>query len=50
MVEVWGMIASSPWPNTLCRPPAIGSSAAPSSPCRTSRTGVEPGTWDARAQ
>ena len=50
MVEVWGMIASSPCPNTLCRPPAIGSSAAPSSPCRTSRTGVEPGTWDARAQ
>ena len=44
MVEVCGMIASSPCPNTLWRPPAMGSSAAPSSPCSTSRTGVESGT------
>ena len=44
MVEVCGMMLRPGCPNTLCRPPAIGSSAAPSSPCSTSRTGVEPGT------
>ena len=38
------MIASSACPNTLCRPPAIGSSASADQPSSTSRTGVEPGT------
>jgi hypothetical protein len=37
MVEVCGMIARSGCPNTLCRPPAIGSSVAATSPRRTSR-------------
>src|SRR4029453_1005817 len=44
MVEVCGMTARSGCPNTLCRPPAIGSSASPISPCSTSRIGVDPGT------
>ena len=50
MVEVCGMIARSGCPNTLCRPPAIGSSANAISPCSTSRTGVDPGTCWARAK
>ncbi len=38
IVEVCGMIASSARPNTLCRPPAIGSAAAATSPSSTSRS------------
>ena len=52
MVEVCGMTARSGCPNTLCRPPAIGSSASPISPCSTSRIGVDPGTcwpWPRRS-
>ena len=47
--EVCGMTARSGWPKTLCRPPAMGSSARPISPCSTSRTGVDPGTCQARS-
>ena len=32
------MMCRSAWPNTLCRPPAIGSAAAATSPSSTSRT------------
>ena len=39
MVEVCGITARSAWPKTLCRPPAIGSSAAATRPSRTSRSG-----------
>ena len=50
IVDVCGMMAS-PWcPKTLCRPPAIGSSLAPTRPSRTSRSGCEPGTCAARAR
>jgi len=37
IVEVDGMTARSGWPNTLCRPPATGSSTAAVSPSATSR-------------
>nr|BFE81091.1 hypothetical protein GCM10020093_036920 [Planobispora longispora] len=37
IVEVCGITARSGWPKTLCRPPAIGSSAAATSPSSTSR-------------
>ena len=40
IVDVCGITARSWWPNTLCRPPAIGSSAAASRPSSTSRTPV----------
>ena len=50
IVDVCGMMASSARPNTLCRPPAIGSSADAATPSRTSRTGSMPVTWCARAQ
>jgi hypothetical protein len=50
IVEVVGMISSSALPNTLCRPPAIGSRAEATSPRSTSRIGSVPGTWPARAQ
>ena len=42
IVEVCGMTASSWWPKTLCRPPAIGSSAAAVTPRRMSGTAVAP--------
>ena len=38
IVEVCGITASSWWPNTLCRPPAIGSSMAAATPSITSGT------------
>jgi hypothetical protein len=44
MVEVSGMIDSALLPNTLCLPPAIGSSAAAVTPHSTSRSGLLPGT------
>ena len=50
IVDVCGTMASSARPNTLCRPPAIGSSADAATPSSTSRTGSTPGTWRARAQ
>ena len=37
MVEVCGITCSALLPNTLCRPPAIGSSAAAARPSSTSR-------------
>ena len=40
IVDVCGMTARSAWPNTLWRPPAIGSSADASSPSSTSRDAV----------
>src|SRR5262249_40624949 len=39
IVEVVGMISNSALPNTLCRPPAIGSLAEATSPRSTSRPG-----------
>ena len=39
IVEVVGMTDSLAWPNTLCRPPAIGSVAAATTPRMTSRIG-----------
>ena len=44
IVEVWGITARAWLPNTLCRPPEIGSSAAATRPRRTSRSGVDPGS------
>ena len=49
MVEVCGMMARSGWPNTLWRPPAIGSSEEASMPRSTSATGSWPATWRALA-
>ena len=49
IVEVCGTTASSWLPNTLCRPPEIGSSAAATRPSSTSRTASVPGTCCARA-
>ena len=49
IVEVCGGIASGWLPNTLWRPPAIGSSLLAHSPSSTSSSGVCPGTWCARA-
>ena len=40
IVDVCGMIASSWWPKTLCRPPAIGSSDAAATPSITSGIAV----------
>jgi hypothetical protein len=50
IVDVCGMTARRWFPKTLWRPPAIGSSLAPVSPSRTSRSGWEPGTCAARAR
>jgi hypothetical protein len=50
IVDVCGGIASGRLPNTLWRPPAIGSSALAHTPSSTSRSGVCPGTWRARAR
>jgi hypothetical protein len=50
IVDVCGMMDSSARPKTLCRPPAIGSSADPATPSSTSRIGSMPVTWRARAQ
>ena len=50
IVEVTGMICRSGWPKTLCRPPAMGSSAEATSPRSTSRIGSVLSTWPARAQ
>jgi len=44
MVDVGGMTANALLPNTLCRPPAIGSSTAATTPSSTSRNGSWPGT------
>jgi len=44
IVDVCGMTARSLLPNTLCRPPEIGSSTAPVMPSSTSRSGVCPGS------
>ncbi len=43
IVEVCGITARSALPNTLCRPPAMGSSVAAATPNRMSRTGSWPG-------
>ena len=50
IVDVCGITARSAWPNTLWRPPAIGSSAAANSPSRTSPIPSCPGTWADRAR
>ena len=50
MVEVCGMMFRSWRPNTLCRPPEIGSSVAATIPSRTSRTASRPPTCRARAR
>ena len=50
MVEVCGITASSALPNTLCRPPAIGSPVAAATPDRMSETASWPGRCWARAQ
>ena len=42
MVEVCGMMFRSWRPNTLCRPPEIGSAVAATSPSSTSRSGSLP--------
>ena len=42
IVDVCGITASSWWPNTLCRPPAIGSSIAAVTPSSTSGTPSRP--------
>ena len=42
IVEVCGMTASSWWPKTLCRPPAIGSSVAAVTPSSMSGTPSRP--------
>ena len=48
MVEVCGMTASSWWPKTLCRPPAIGSSIAAVTPSMMSGTPSRPDLAGAR--
>jgi hypothetical protein len=50
IVEVVGMMARLGCPKTLCRPPAIGSVDAATTPRNTSRIGSVPPTWAARAQ
>ena len=50
IVDVSGITDSSARPNTLCRPPAIGSSADAATPSSTSLTGSTPVTCCARAQ
>ena len=42
IVEVCGITDSAGWPKTLCRPPAMGSSAPPIRLCSMSRTGLTP--------
>src|SRR4028119_55769 len=42
IVDVCGSTARSRRPNTLCRPPEMGSPAAATTPSSTSRTGSEP--------
>jgi hypothetical protein len=49
IVEVCGRIASSGWPKTLCRPPAIGSLAAAHTPRITSSRARSCPTCCARA-
>jgi len=49
IVEVIGMTASSFRPKTLCRPPAIGSSEAATTPSMTSRS-PSISAWAARAR
>jgi hypothetical protein len=49
-VEVVGTMRSAAFPNTLCRPPAIGSSVDATSPRITSRKGSVFWTWAALAQ
>ena len=52
IVEVCGITARPGWPNTLWRPPAIGSSAEAQSPRSTSRSpssGARP-AWAERAR
>ena len=50
IVDVCGGIASAAEPNTLWRPPAIGSSVDAHRPSRMSNSAVVPGTWWARAR
>jgi hypothetical protein len=50
IVEVCGMMFRSARPKTLCRPPEMGSSAAPTKPSSTSRSGSLPATRAARAR
>src|SRR5437763_12516696 len=50
IVDVCGITARSTLPNTLCRPPAMGSVVAAATPSRISRTGSCPGRCRARAQ
>ena len=52
IVEVCGMTDSAALPNTLCRPPAIGSAAAATRPSSTSRSPSPAGrpAWADRAR
>ena len=48
MVLVCGITQAGRLPNTLCRPPAMGSSLLAQQPRSTSSRGVCPGSWWAR--